>query len=187
MTGRRKRRPAVSAKQRAWFDSARMVEVRRAATSKSLEARRSIQKCGAKTRAGSRCQNAATANGRCRMHSGTGTVGSGRLWHVVLLPADPVKRARKLRDVERRRAKQAARVAAMSEAERARYFRRSKAMQPGTPAERAQRRQDSTARAHFEQMQTEPRSVAPQIARLDAIIAELEAQRIELQRGKSDE
>jgi hypothetical protein len=174
MTRTRRRRGPVSRKQRAWIDSARMQDVRRAAALKSAAARVDIQKCDAKTRGGGRCQNPGTGRGgRCRFHSGS--VGAGAAWHVVILPADPVKRARKLRDVARRRAKQAACVAAMSDEERSLYMRRSRAAQPGSPAARAQRRQDRAAAKIFAQLSTHKPEASAEIAELDRRIAELDS------------
>jgi hypothetical protein len=80
-----------------------------------------------------------------------------------------------MRDLERRRKKREARLAALGPEERERFLRRSLAMRPGTPAERAQRRHDRAARDAFAKLSAERQPVTPELAALDARIAELEA------------
>jgi len=183
MTRRRKRRAAISKKQRAWFDSPRMRDIRRIAATASIAARAEMSKCGARTRSGGRCQKPGMANGRCDRHGGK--TPSGAQWHRPVLSADPVRRARKLKTLERRRTQLAARVAAMTPEERERYERRRTAARPGTPAQRAQRRQDRSARKGLQQPAATVEEVTPEIAALDALIAELERQQMEIRTEKT--
>lgn len=191
---RRKRGVARSLNQRTQDNSARRRDILRVARLEAEAERANAPKCGARTRSGGRCQKLPmTGRIRCERHGGK--TGAGRFWHVVQLPADPVRRERKLRDIARRRERQAARVAAMTPAERERYERRSRAMRPGTPVERAQRRHDEATRREWSAAQCVPHIHAPETAAaielLDRKIAQLEAEiaarRQSQQRSEGDE
>jgi hypothetical protein len=126
---------------------------------KAHEAQRTYPLCNAKRRDGGRCGNLGTGTGgRCRLHGGA--TPTGKDWHRVQLTNasnSPEKLDRKLKDVERRRAKQAARVAAMTPEERAKYDAWHAAHKPGGPGVRRAARE---AR-EFRDMQAERASAAP--------------------------
>jgi hypothetical protein len=126
---------------------------------KAHEAQRSYPLCNAKRRDGGRCENLGTGTGgRCRLHGGA--TPTGKDWHKVQLTnpgKSPEKLERKLRDVARRRAKQAARVAAMTPEQRARYDAWHAARRPGGPEVRRAARE---AR-EFRDMLAERASAAP--------------------------
>src|SRR6185503_17361214 len=90
---------------------------------------------------------------RCRSHGGC--VPRGDSWHRVQAASSVAKTDRKMRDLERRRKKREARLAAMDPDQRERFLRRSRAMRPGTVVERAQRRHDRAAREAFARLGAE--------------------------------
>lgn len=126
---------------------------------KAHEAQRTYPLCNAKRRDGGRCGNLGTGTGgRCRLHGGA--TPTGKDWHKVQLsnPGNsPKKLDRKLKDVARRRAKQAARVAAMTPEERARYDAWHAARKPGGPEVRCA----AAEVREFRDMLTERASAAP--------------------------
>lgn len=101
----------------------------------AMKARETLPRCGAKRRTdGGVCAAIAMSNGRCYLHGGS--TPSGKDWHRVQLTnrsKSTKKLDRKLKALERRRAKQAARVAAMTPEERARYDAWHAARKPGGP------------------------------------------------------
>lgn len=173
----------MTAGQRAWIDSPRFAAAREAAAEKGRVVQDAAPRCGAKRRTDGRtCRNFALENGRCRIHGGR--VPKGDDWHRVRWPGPdaPVwKVEKKIRELERRNAKRAARIAAMSPEERVRFEKRSRAMQPGTPAERAQRKQDRDMAAWLQHPRPEPpdspelQAINDDIALLEAMLAELRA------------
>jgi hypothetical protein len=111
--------------------------------------RTSLPKCGARRkRDGLPCQHLAMQNGRCGWHGGKSTRADA--WHVPQFSSSPDKLYRKLADLERRAAKRAARIAAMTPEERQRYDRWQRTHRPGPAKARAaareRRRQDQEAR-----------------------------------------
>ncbi|MDP3262445.1 MAG: hypothetical protein U1E06_07910 [Tabrizicola sp.] len=100
-----------------------------------MKARQTLPRCGAKRRSdGGACAAIAMSNGRCYLHGGS--TPSGKDWHRTQLKnrsKSTKKLDRKLKDLARRRAKQAARVAAMTPEERARYDAWHAARKPGGP------------------------------------------------------
>lgn len=101
----------------------------------AMKARQTLPRCGAKRRTdGGVCAAIAMANGRCYLHGGSSP--SGRDWHRVQLTnrsKSTKKIDRKLKDLARRRAKQAARVEAMTPEQRARYDAWHAARKAGGP------------------------------------------------------
>jgi hypothetical protein len=81
-----------------------------------------------------------------------------------------------MRDLERRRRKREAHLASLTPEQREAYMKRSKAMRPGAPAERAQRKHDRDVRNMLQRNAGAAASVSAEVARLDARIAELEAE-----------
>jgi hypothetical protein len=82
-----------------------------------------------------------------------------------------------MRDLERRRKKREARLAAMDPDQLEQFLRRSRAMRPGTVVERARRRDDRAAREALARLNAQPAEpVNPEIAALDFQIAKLEAE-----------
>lgn len=180
MRGRRKRPPGKTARQRAWFASAQAADQRRDATRQSKAVRRGQPKCGAARKSDRQpCRNLSLANGRCRLHGGC--TGAGKDWHKVLLPLDPVKRAKKVRELERRRQAQRARVDAMTPEQRARYDAWHRTHRPGSPAEREQRRRDRDAKRLLDRLQRPPQPVETD-PRAEALATELAALRARLAR-----
>jgi hypothetical protein len=179
MSGHRKRRAGTSERQRAWYASAQFRMVQREASRQAAAA----PKCGAKRKGdGQPCQNPGLENGRCRLHGGL--TPKGDRWHVPRWPragAPAEKFDKKRRELDRRRERLAARVAAMTPAEREAYERRSRGARPGTPAERAQRQHDREARKLFAALEAAPpRKQSAEAQALAAEIARLEARRAEL-------
>lgn len=118
-------------------------------------------RCGARRkRDGEPCQQwALYPNGRCKFHGGA--TPSGDRWHVPTLAAPGSKNAeeklaRKLRNLAARKKKQAARVAAMTSEERARYDNWWKRNPPGSVARRQsirnERKQNEWFRASIAEM-----------------------------------
>lgn len=108
-----------------------------------------LPKCGARRkRDGQPCERFAMANGRCDWHGGK--TPRGDQWHKPQFSAVTGKMYRKLDDLDRRAAKRAARVAAMTPEERERYEAWHRARRPGPAKARAaareQRRQAAEAR-----------------------------------------
>lgn len=110
----------------------------------SREIRPSLPRCNAKAKTtGDCCRQIAMANGKCYVHGGRTPAGDG--WHKPRWPDGDAPNAneklnRKLRDRERAAKKRAARLAAMSERERARYEKWLLAHRPGPAAQRNARR-----------------------------------------------
>ncbi|MBR1124518.1 hypothetical protein JQ628_23530 [Bradyrhizobium lablabi] len=175
-----------------WRKSGTFREIARQSAKANLRKFRSAPRCGAKRkRDGKPCANPAMKNGRCGIHGGK--TPSGRQWHVVQYPADEAKFNRKLRDLERRAAKRAARLANLSPEARAAYdewhrTHRSGLSKAARSAERERARQNADLRRLVaqgaSQATTDPETLqirdALSIAR--ARLAELEA-RIEADKG----
>lgn len=153
----------------------------------AMKARQTLPRCGAKRRTdGGVCAAIAMGNGRCYLHGGS--TPSGKDWHRTQLTnrsKSTKKLDRKLKDVERRRAKQAARVAAMTLEERARYDAWHAARKPGGPevrraaAEAREFRDMLAARARAPLVET------PEAKAIREAIEALERQAEELKRPKS--
>ncbi len=82
------------------------------------------------------------------------------------------------------RSGQAARLAAMTPDELALYKKRSRAMRPGTPAERAQRRRDRAMRLEIARADERKPNRSPELIALDDEIRRLEARQAELQQKR---
>lgn len=182
MRGRKNRPVGTTPSQRAWSQSPQAAEQRLLASQQAAAARAAAPKCGA-TRKSDRqpCENPGLENGRCRLHGGATPRGAD--WHKVQMPgrgAPIAKLERKLRKIALRRAEQAARVAAMTPEERARYEAWQRTHKPGTPAEREQRRRDRELAAAFN---TPPAAPAPdpEQDKLAADIAELKQRKAALE------
>lgn len=178
MRARRNRPIGTTARQRAWLQSAQAAEQRRMAAQQAKAQRRHAPKCGAAKKSGNRqpCRNLALENGRCRLHGGA--TPKGAKWHQVQMPGRgaPIgKLEKKLREIERRRQKQAARVAAMTPEQKQRYDAWHRAHRPGTAAQREARRRDREASAMFAVARAAP--TGPEMDKLAAAIAELQARK----------
>lgn len=108
---------------------------------RALNARRaSFPKCGARRkRDGLPCQRLAMENGRCDWHGGK--TPRGDEWHKPQFSPAPSKMYRKLDDLDRRAAKRAKRVAAMTPEERERYEAWKRTHRPGAAKARAAARE----------------------------------------------
>ncbi len=143
------------------------------------EWRKAAHKCGAKrrTEGGAPCRNVALENGRCRLHGGR--VPKGADWHKPQLPgpgASLDKLERKVADLEKRRQKQAARVAAMTPEQRENYEAHKASMLPGPASGRARRKAALAARERI----AEALAAAPVES---ARVAELKQREAELVAG----
>ena len=190
-TRRRKHRGARSAKQHADDNSVRRRGVLRLAGVMAKAERAAAPKCGARRRDGGACQKIPVAGRtRCRNHGGAS--GSGDTWHVIQLPADPAKRARKLRDIARRRERQAVRVAALSPEQRAQYEKRKLSMQPGGRAAREAVRRDREAALLLNSLRqgthpsAEAQALASEIATLKVRLATLRSPAENQQKDQAD-
>jgi hypothetical protein len=147
--------------------------VRRPDPTKARAVKAKLPHCGAKCRDGSRCRNPGVgAGGRCPKHGGL--TPSGDRWHVVRLPRDDRRYARKLETLAKRRAKRAAEIAAFSPPQRERYDKWLKTHKAGSRASRERARQDREAAKLF----AKPRPPAPPNPELERLEAELAAIRI---------
>jgi hypothetical protein len=109
-----------------WRNSEEFRQIARTSAKANLAVFYAAPRCGAKRkRDGDPCCKPAMANGRCRNHGGATPTGSA--WHVPQY-ADPStprgerKLNRKLRAMQRHAEQRAARLAAMTDAERERYL-----------------------------------------------------------------
>lgn len=181
MKGRRKRRLGLSARQLAWVNSARGLAAARAAAKISSEARRHKSRCEAKRKQdGLPCQNLALENGRCRLHGGL--TPRGAQWHRVQYPgpkAPPAKLEKKLKELDRRRQRRAARLAVMTSEERERYDKLSRSVRPRSAAERAQGR--SSRKVVQRGRNALPAPVSATMAAIDAQLAEISDRRAQLE------
>jgi hypothetical protein len=126
----------ASYRKRRWCNSPRFKEGGRKALARHRSRRWKLPKCGARRKSdGKPCQNLPLENGRCRLHGGL--TPRGDQWGVVQYPSSPEKLARKIADLQRREKKRAARIAAMTPEERARYERWCEAHRPGPKKRRA--------------------------------------------------
>tara|TARA_R100000365_G_scaffold3263_1_gene10428 strand:+ start:6784 stop:7191 length:408 start_codon:yes stop_codon:yes gene_type:complete len=130
------------------------------------------------------------ANGRCYRHGGKTPKGDG--WHKPKWPkgnspAAERKLRSKLKALERARRERGERVASMTVEERARYDEWLRTHQPGSmgarQAAKERRRQNAEARADLERAENAPRPVSPELERLENLIAELETEKLILERG----
>jgi len=141
--------------------------------------RETASKCGARRKQdGEPCQRPALPNGRCRLHGGLTPRGAD--WHRVQLPTTSVhKLEKKLRELDLRRKRRAARVAAMPPERRAKYEAQSQAAQPRSLVERENKRRAREA-AKLLLSQPPPAAVDPELARLQAKMAELDVEEVRL-------
>ncbi|MCW2317222.1 hypothetical protein M2322_002776 [Rhodoblastus acidophilus] len=138
----------LSPLQIKWRTSTAFRAIALAAMRKAHERRRELPKCGAaRKRDGEPCQNLALENGRCKFHGGKTPKGAD--WHKPQFGAgdstgpDVATRIdRKTRDLEKRRAKRARRLAAMTKEERAAHDAWHAAHKPGAGGERQRARND---------------------------------------------
>lgn len=100
----------------------------------AMKARETLPRCGAKRRTdGGPCAGTAMSNGRCYLHGGS-TPG-GKDFHKVQFPKGRSEKwiRKKLKELRRRQARQAARVDAMTPEERVRFEAWHAAHKPGGP------------------------------------------------------
>lgn len=161
--------------QLAWANSAAGKRSAQRAAAAAQRARQSKPKCGAKRKGdGAPCQMLALENGRCRLHGGA--TPSGDRWHRAQWPgpdAPPEKLEKKLRELRRRKRQQAARVAAMTPEQRARYEAWHRTHKPGSAAERERRRRDQEG-VELLRRTRPPQTPSPEQA---ALVAEIEKAR----------
>ena len=112
---------------------------------RSLRAWWARARCGAANRTtGKPCRNVALENGRCRLHGGLSP--KGKHWHQTTWaktygPASNVKIDRKLKAIDRKAKRRAARLAAMTVEEQAAHEEWQRSHRPGrTPEQRANAR-----------------------------------------------
>lgn len=175
-----KRRPGHSERQRAWNRSEACRAAALRGSKQAAALREAVSKCGARRKSdGEPCQMIGLQNGRCRLHGGLTPRGAD--WHRVQYPkagAPAGKAEKKIRELERRRKRQAARVAAMSPESRAKYAAQSQAAQPRSLAERENKRRAREVVELFSR--PAPAVVDPQIALLQAQMNELNVEEVRL-------
>lgn len=146
--GRKSKRRSPA--QIAWADSPRFKASRLEGLRKANAQWKAHPKCGAKAKhTGQPCQKPALENGRCRYHGGRST--KGEAWHKPRLPERDAKDAiqkldAKLSALQRRRAEQEARRAAMTPEARERHEAWRKTHRPGSKAERHHAQQQRETR-----------------------------------------
>lgn len=153
--------------------------------------RDSYPRCGAKAKStGEPCQRFAMANGRCDVHGGR--TPKGKDWHKPRWPnknaPDAMEKLnRKLNDLDRAYRKRERRLAAMTDEERARYEEWLRDHKPGSAAGRQtakiRRQQDTDARARLAHAERSTRPMSPELERLEKLIAQLEMEKLILERG----
>ncbi|WAX96632.1 hypothetical protein N7E70_007155 [Aminobacter sp. NyZ550] len=176
----KKRRPRKA--PNAWQSSAQWRSIGSAAIREWNAKRARMPKCGAARKSdGKPCQQTPMANGRCYLHSGR--VPRGDRWHVPQFPnADAPdferKLQRKLADRERAAKRLAARLAAMTPDELARYRAWHVARRPGAAAARQRAKAEREANAEFRKLASRPRSTiqGSEAAELEAAISELKTE-----------
>jgi hypothetical protein len=166
--GRKTRKPDSAAKRAAAWGNLQ----------KAQEAQRTLPLCNAKRRDGGRCGNLGTGTGgRCRLHGGA--TPTGKDWHRVQLTNagnSPERMDRKLQDVARRHAKIAARVAAMTPEQKARYDAWHAARRPGGPEIRQAAAQAREVREMLAERASAPPVESPEAKALQEAIEALERQ-----------
>lgn len=159
----RKRRPGHSQRQRVWNSSPACAAAGRDGSRKALELRDTVPKCGARRKGDHLpCQNLALENGRCRLHGGL--TPKGEAWHRPRWPgpgAPVAKMDKKLRELERRRKRREAQLAAMSPEERARSEARGRALRPRTKAQRLAASQAAETKRVLEGLRRPAEAEAP--------------------------
>lgn len=181
MAPKRRRRPGATARQRSWQRSRACKDVLRKATEKSRTVRLHKVRCGARRKTdGLPCRRQPLKNGRCRLHGGA-SVG-GAAWHVVQWPdpiLEPERYAKKLKEITRRRRKQAARVAAMTPERRRAYVEWHRTRKAGGAAGREKARRDREMAALLSAKRD--RVVDPVAEALEAQLAAVRADRARLE------
>ena len=128
------------------------------------------------------------ANGRCDRHGGKTPSKDG--WHRTQWPKKNTPNAtekmhRKLSELDRAYKKRENRLAAMTKEQRAKYDKWRLEHPPGSEAKRTadrmRRQQSAEARKRMET--PSPRISSPELDRLEKRIAELEAEKLVLERG----
>lgn len=158
------KKPGGTARQRAWRQSAELKEIGRSSLRRWNAQRQEAAVCGAKAKStGAPCQQPALENGRCRVHGGLTPKGSD--WHMPRWPAKDSARAaeklnQKLAALEKRAAKIAARVAAMTPERREKYVAWKRSHKPGSTADREMVRRDRQARESVAELMNRPESIS---------------------------
>ncbi|RWL42246.1 MAG: hypothetical protein EOR60_26070 [Mesorhizobium sp.] len=165
----------------AWQSSAQWQAIGSAAIRAWNRKRPNLPKCSAaRKRDGEPCQQIAMANGKCFIHGGR--TPRGNEWHRTQWPdgksPDAEKKLqRKLVERERYAKKRAARLAAMSTAERERHEAWHAARKPGSAAAREQARAERKQNAELREMIAAPRPAPTgEAAALESQIATLRAE-----------
>lgn len=170
-------------RRRGWSQSAEWREIgSRAAIEFNRRGRAAYPKCAAMSKTtGDRCRQLALENGKCHYHGGR--TPKGDQWHKVQLPprgASIDKLDVKLRDAARRERRRAARLAKMTDEQRAAYDAWRRAHRPGSRSERDMARRDREAARSF--AKPVERLPSPEEAALAAEIERLKARRDEIAR-----
>jgi len=164
----------------AWIRSAEFKVVARKALAAINSRRDQKPKCGAHARTtGEPCKRLAMANGRCHAHGGRTPKGNG--WHKPLWPdagrPDAIERLdRKIRDLRKAARRRAAKLAAMTDQERARHENWQRSHRPGTKSAREIARRDriEAARIAAELEAPVPVVTDPEMIRIQTEIKRLE-------------
>ncbi|WP_332716091.1 hypothetical protein [Pelagibacterium mangrovi] len=169
----------------------RQVAGRRNIQNFNIVMRDTYPRCGAKAKStGQPCQRFAMANGRCDVHGGR--TPKGKDWHKPRWPNKSAPDAneklnRKLKDLDRAYRKRERRLVAMTDDERARHEEWQRSHKPGSAAARqaakARRQKNADARARYERSRNEPQPLSPELEHLEQQIAQLEMEKLILERG----
>jgi hypothetical protein len=168
---------------RRWWRSERFRAVALQAL-RDINARRAaLPKCGAKRKSdGGACQQPAMPNGRCRFHGGL--TPKGDQWHKLRVPARSKSGAKslarfdkKLEARERREREKKRKLATMTPDQRQAYEAWQQTHKPGSASARARARFLREQNAFLVELLEKPNQpVSDQIAALDALIDQIEAE-----------
>lgn len=144
---------------------------------RNIEIIRAMPRCGAKARStGLPCQQPGSGRGgRCHYHGGKSTAGETwgqRQWSNHPSPVVARRQATKAEWVERTEAERAARLAAMTPDERARYNAWLKAHMPGSQDRRVEAKLEAAFAAHRHHSVDDM-----SVSELEALINELRAEK----------
>jgi len=162
-------------------NAAQRDHARRAITRWNKEVRPFIKKCGAQRRGqpGKFCQRIPVKDReRCELHGGH--TPRGKDWHRQQRPdgsrkSDEWRAENKMKTAKIRRKELAARLAAMTPEERARYDEFSRAARPGTLAERADRQRNRKLKKEWANALDDWPTLSPEAQQIQDEIDRIEA------------
>jgi len=183
------KRARPTSRRLGWSQSAQFRQIGRDAIKQWNAKRDDMPRCDAvrKSEGGGRCRQWPMQNGRCHWHGGR--TGQGDLWHVpryagFSTAAGEAKFNRKLRSQKRYAEKRAARLAAMTPDERAKYDAWHRSHRPGAAAARSTRRarasEDAQARLLIT-LEPSQQPSDPELIRIEGALAAANARLVVLE------